>query len=152
MLTLLFRDVPVRRTDCSAIAPAAMAQSDRTPYCEHPTNLRLASRLLGHSGLREKPALSWQERQKRPDSGCPAAFYSIPHAAIRSVGPAPPALWAKVIPSRARMTCGKRMTAPAGPAPKSRSASFRNFDDRAIGRTERRGYDRRVDGSRNTKS
>jgi hypothetical protein len=50
------------------------------------------------------------------------------------------------------MTYGKRMTTPTGPTPKSRSASFRNFDDRAIGRAKRRGYNCRVDCGRKTES
>ena len=76
-------------------------------------------------------AVFWDARKK---SGRMAGrfSYSTPYAAIRSVGPAPSALWAKMIPSRARTRDGKRMTTPAGPAPKSRSTSFRNFYDRAV--------------------
>ena len=89
-------------------------------------------------------------RKKRPD-GRPLLLFNA-HVAIHSVGPTPPSLGAEVISSRARSRHSKRMTTPAGAAPKSRSASFRDFDDRTVGRAEGRGYHRRADGRRNTAS
>ena len=133
-----------------SLPPARRSPTELLLRAPNEPAARLAS-FLDTQGFERSPLLhGHSDKNGRTRAARPLSI-SILHAAIRSVGPAPPSLCAKVIPSRARTTCGKRVTTPAGPAPKSRSASFRNFDDRAIGCTERRGYDRRVDGSRNTK-
>jgi hypothetical protein len=70
----------------------------------------------------------------------------------RSIGPAPPALRAEVVSSRAHASSCHWMASTSGASPPSRAASFRNRDDRAVGMAERRGGDPGAGGGRKTKS